>query len=154
MSSPPDFLISPKCCDFGKKDPAHEFFSAGKFDMNVVGVRKEEKGARSTIYTSCFDGGPGCANFRPIFWMTNAEKVLYCEHFGITRSDCYEVWGMKRTGCAGCPFGKEFVQEVALAETFEPKLALAMNNLFGASYDYTRRFLEFRKRKREAEKEG
>lgn len=73
--------------------------------------------------------------------------MVYCEHFGITRSDCYEVWGMKRTGCAGCPFGKEFNQEVALAETYEPKLAAAMNNLFGPSYEYTRRFMEFRKMK-------
>lgn len=147
MSSPPEFLISPKCCDYAKKDPAHDFLSTGKFDMNVVGVRKAEKGARSTAYTSCFDGGPGGANFRPLFWMTDAEKVAYCEHFAIIRSDCYEVWGMKRTGCAGCPFGKEFAEEVILAETFEPKMAVAMNRLFGPSYEYTQRFMEFRKTK-------
>ena len=79
--------------------------------------------------------------------MTDAEKIAYCEHFGITRSDCYEVWGMKRTGCAGCPFGKEFAEEVILAETFEPKMAVAMNRLFGPSYEYTQQFMEFRKMK-------
>jgi hypothetical protein len=66
------------------------------------------------------------------------------EHYGSTHSDCYEVWGMKRTGCAGCPFGKNFEGELALAEKYEPKFHKAMLNVFGASYDYTRRFLAFR----------
>lgn len=146
IAHPPDFRISPKCCDYAKKDPAHDYLDAGDFDMNCVGVRKAERGARSTSYTSCFDSGFCSADqFRPLFWMTDAQKDAYRKQFGILRSDCYEVWGMKRTGCACCPFGKEFEQELCLAEEYEPKLFRAAQAIFGKSYDYTRRFLEFRK---------
>lgn len=149
IANPPDFKISPKCCDFSKKDPAHKYLAAGDFDMNCVGVRKAERGARATSYTSCFDFGNCSADqFRPLFWMTDRQKDAYRKYFGIVRSDCYEVWGMKRTGCACCPFGKAFEQELNLAEKYEPKLFKAAQGIFGKSYDYTRRFIEFRKGKR------
>lgn len=51
----------------------------------------------------------------------------------------------KRTGCAGCPFGKDFENELKIIEEYEPKLYKAVNNIFGESYEYTRKFLEFRK---------
>lgn len=122
--------------------------------MNCVGVRKAERGARSTAYTSCFDEGFGgiAAQFRPLFWMTDGQKKAYCDHFGIIRSDCYEIWGMKRTGCACCPFGKEFEEELAMAESYEPKMALAAQNIFGPSYEYTRAFMAFRKQQKEEQK--
>ena len=85
--------------------------------------------------------------------MTDLQKDAYRRQFGIKRSDCYEVWGMKRTGCACCPFGKEFEQELSLAEKYEPKLFTAAQEIFGQSYDYTRRFMEFRKTKKRFFKE-
>jgi len=156
IAYPPDVPFSPKCCDYAKKDPAHDYLAAGDFDMNCVGVRKAERGAQATSYTSCFDSGWCCADqFRPLFWMTDSQKDAYRKQFGITRSDCYEVWGMKRTGCACCPFGKAFEQELSLAEKYEPKLFKAAQVIFGKSYDYTRRFMEFRKTlPKEAGKEG
>lgn len=158
IANPPQMRISPKCCDYAKKDPAHSYLAAGHFDMNCVGVRKQERGARATSYTSCFDvgwkaGTRGCDQFRPLFYMTDLQKDAYRRQFGIKRSDCYEVWGMKRTGCACCPFGKEFEQELSLAEKYEPKLFTAAQEIFGQSYDYTRRFMEFRKTKKRFFKE-
>lgn len=150
--NPPDFPISPVCCKYVKKDPAHKFLKDGKFDLNCTGIRKAEGGARSTTYKSCYDhifAGPD--NFRPIFWFTNQDKEVYREHYGIVRSDCYEVWCMKRTGCMGCPFGKDFEDELLMASQYEPEKYRAMNAIFGKSYEYTRKYLEFReKRKMEA----
>lgn len=147
IQNPPDFLISSKCCDYAKKDPARNFLKQGGFDMNCVGVRKSERGERSTAYTSCFDRGFGdlASQFRPLFWMTDKQKEEYREHFGLVRSDCYEAWGMKRTGCACCPFGKKFETELTLVQNYEPKLCSAAKAIFGPSYDYTRKFLAFRK---------
>lgn len=142
---PPDFNISQKCCLYAKKGPVKSFLRAHEFDLNCMGVRKAEGGQRSTKYKSCFDdvcGGPD--NYRPLFWWTDADKEAYRRHYGIVRSDCYEIWGMGRTGCAGCPFGKGFEDELELARMFEPKRHRAMLAVFGQSYDYTRRFLEFR----------
>lgn len=145
ISSPPRFKISARCCEWAKKKPAHDYLIAGGFDLNVTGVRKEEGGQRATAYKSCFDQNFGEAdNFRPIFWITDLDKDQYRRWYGIIRSDCYEVWGMERTGCAGCPFGKKFEQELELVRIFEPNRYRAMLAVFGESYDYTRRFLEFR----------
>ena len=51
----------------------------------------------------------------------------------------------KRTGCAGCPYGKDFEFELEVIKKYEPKLYNAVNNIFGDSYEYTRKYLEFRK---------
>ena len=51
---------------------------------------------------------------------------------------------MERTGCAGCPFGKDFDAELELVQKFEPKRYRAMMSVFGESYDYTREFMAFR----------
>lgn len=146
MFSPPDFKISQKCCLYAKKNPIKEFLNSG-FDLNCMGVRKAEGGQRSTKYKSCFDNvlfGPD--QYRPLFWWSDQDKEMYRRNYGIIRSDCYEVWGMKRTGCAGCPFGKDFEEELELVQLFEPKRYLSILSVFGKSYCYTRRFLEFRER--------
>lgn len=151
VSNPPEFKISPKCCDVVKKDPAHELLRSGCYDLNVVGVRRAEGGARSTAYTGCYDEVfEGADQYRPLFWTTDREKDAYRTHYGLRRSDCYEIWGMKRTGCAGCPFGKEFEGELRLAEQYEPKMYRAMLSIFGKSYEYTRQYLAFRKQTKEA----
>lgn len=142
---PPDFWISPKCCEYGKKKPAEKYIEAGGFDLNCTGVRKAEGGARATAYSTCYTKAlEGPDQYRPVFWFTDEDKREYDEHYGLTHSDCYKVWGMGRTGCAGCPFGKNFEEEIELAETHEPKFHKAMLKVFGKSYDYTRRFLTFR----------
>ena len=149
LENPPDFKISAKCCHYAKKEPVKKFMKAGDFDLNCVGIRKAEKGARATAHSTCYTqttSGPD--QYRPLFWFSDEDKAVYDQHYGIEHSDCYKVWGMKRTGCAGCPFGKEFEEELALAEKYEPKFYKAMMKVFGASYDYTRRYLEFRERKK------
>lgn len=147
LRNPPKFPVSAACCDRAKKRPSHDFLAAGGFDLNCTGIRKQEGGQRSTTYKSCFDNGHGgIDNYRPLFWWSVQDKELYRKHYGIILSDCYEVWGMKRTGCAGCPMGKGFDEELELAKFFEPKRYRAMLAVFGRSYEYTWRFLEFREK--------
>lgn len=144
---PPGFRVSAACCQWAKKMPAHDYLEAHKFGLNCTGIRRAEGGARSTSYTSCYDENWGKAdNYRPLFWWSDADKEVYRKRFGIVRSDCYEVWGMQRTGCAGCPFGKNFEEELELVQQFEPKQYRAMQAVFGQSYEYTRRFFDFRRK--------
>lgn len=146
IANPPDFKISNMCCHYAKKLPAKKFNESAECDLNCVGVRKAEGGVRSVRYKSCFDRtNAGADEYRPLFWLTDADKKVYDEHYGIKHSDCYEVWGMKRTGCAGCPFGRKFEEELELAKTYEPKFYKAMVSIFGKSYEYRRKFEEFRK---------
>ena len=144
IANPPDFPISADCCKCAKKDTAKQFTKEYKPDAVFMGVRQAENGARSTAYKNCFTPGEDHDNFRPIFWFTDEDKTTYKICFGITHSDCYEVYGLKRTGCAGCPFGSGFENELEIIREHEPKLYKAVNNIFGKSYDYTRRYREFK----------
>lgn len=54
---------------------------------------------------------------------------------------------MERTGCSGCPFARDFETEVALADKYEPKFSTAAQAVFSDSYEYTRKYREFRKQK-------
>ena len=158
VNNPPNFKISNICCKYAKKDVSHKLLSDFGYDLNIVGIRKAEGGARSTAYKSCFDENGKCKdntydNYRPIFWYKNSDKEEYDSHYGIEHSRCYTEYGLKRTGCAGCPYGRDFEQELTIIEKYEPKLFAAVNNIFGDSYEYTRRYREFCKRKNEEEKD-
>jgi hypothetical protein len=62
-------------------------------------------------------------------------------------SDCYEIYGLTRTGCVGCPFGSKFERELEIVSNYEPELSKAVNHIFGNSYRYCRRFKQFKENK-------
>lgn len=141
--------ISAKCCEKAKKEPATKYQKAHDFDLTVNGVRKAEKGARAEAFSTCFSeakAGSATASYRPLFWLSDADKLEYKECYVVVNSDCYEIWGMKRTGCPGCPYGKEFEQELELMQKYEPKFYRAAIKIFGDSYEYTRGYLRFREK--------
>lgn len=147
MRNPPTFKISDKCCFHTKKNMAHSFEKSGGFDLSCLGIRKSEGGVRAAAYTSCFsehDGG--IDRFRPVFYLRDEDKRCYCSHYNISHSRCYTEYGLSRTGCAGCPFGKGFEKELEIASEFEPNLAKAANSIFGKSYEYMRAYLRFREK--------
>lgn len=149
LVNPPDFSISSKCCKYAKKDVAHKFAKENSIGLMVTGIRKAEGGIRSSKYKGCFDADNG--NYRPLFRYTNADEKAYDELFGIKHSDCYEQWGFTRTGCVGCPYNKKFYEEEEeVIQEKEPKMYKAIQNIFGKSYEYTRRYRRFQK----AGKEG
>lgn len=144
IANPPTFKISNKCCQYAKKDVAHASVKDGNYDLSIMGVRKAEGGIRSSAYKSCFDETDvGCDNYRPLFWYKNEDKEDYVQVYGVEYSDCYTKYGLTRTGCAGCPFGRDFEFELDVIEKYEPKLFKAVNNIFGDSYEYTRKFKRF-----------
>ena len=145
--NPPDFPISDGCCKGAKKDLAHDCLREIKATINMVGIRKAEGGARATAYNSCFSEPSNkseAAQFRPLFFITDQDKKLYCERRGVVHSELYEKHGCLRTGCACCPFGSRFEQELQTAEQLEPRLAKAAKNIFGSAYEYTRAYREFK----------
>jgi len=145
IEHPPNFKISSACCKYAKKDLSKKIIKEGNYNLKIVGIRKAEGGQRATAYKNCFDNNTGeCDNYRPVFWYLNDTKKLYDNYFNVLHSDCYTVYGFKRTGCACCPFGGEDVEmELEAIKLHEPKLYKAVNNIFGKSYEYTRKYREF-----------
>ena len=154
IANPPTFRISNKCCTFAKKKVAIKFKKEGKFDLNVYGVRKAEGGARRGAYKNCFSSKEGeIPEYRPIFWYLEADKKKYEAHYNIVHSKCYTEYGLRRTGCAGCPYARAFEDELAVMEKFEPNLFKAVNNVFKDSYEYTRKYRNFVEEMRKKEHE-
>ena len=88
----------------------------------------------------------GCDNYRPLFWYKDSDKIDYENAYNVEHSDCYVVYALPRTGCAGCPFGRDFENELEVIQKYEPKLYKAVNFIFGDSYEYTRKYREFVKK--------
>lgn len=148
IANPPPFKISANCCKGAKKDNAKKYLSEYEADLNCIGVRKAEGGIRSVAYKTCFDlakGDETWDKYRPIFWYSDKDKEEFERIFDVCHSDCYTKYGLKRTGCACCPFGKDFYKELEILKEHEPKLYKAVNNIFGDSYEYTKGFINFRK---------
>lgn len=155
MENPPQFAISAQCCEWAKKKVSAKAEAEFKPDMIVVGVRKSEGGVRGGAYKTCYgyDQHKGMDAFRPLFWFTNADKEEYCKLFDIHHSLCYEAYGLKRTGCVGCPFGRNVLDELDVSALYEPKLYKACTTIFAESYEYTRQYREFVKKKKKEEGE-
>lgn len=143
--NPPNFKISQLCCKYAKKDLAHEKLKEG-YDLDVTGIRKSEGGVRATAYKSCFDNNFGSYDrYRPIFWFSDNDKLEYRKLFNVSNSKCYSLYGLQRTGCCGCPFGRNFEYELQILEKFEPKLYKAVMNIFKESYNYTRMYNDYKR---------
>lgn len=74
----------------------------------------------------------------------------YCAYYGVAHSKCYTDYGLVRTGCVGCPFGKRIGDEMSVLSQYEPRLYKAALAVFGKSYDYTQKYMDYRN-KRKAE---
>ena len=156
IESPPDFPISDGCCFGAKKSTAHDFAVEWQMKLNIQGVRKAEGGKRTAIQ-SCFtegNGKNGISTFRPIFWFKDDDKAFYEKTYDVRNSECYWHYGLKRTGCVGCPFGRNWQFELEVVKNYEPKLYKLCNAVFGKSYDYTLRYFAYRKKKEEEAKGG
>lgn len=138
---PPQFNISSKCCNFAKKDVSKNLINKYKIDLMIIGVRKAEGGIRATAYHNCFSEDlHGAAQYRPLWWYSNQDKLDYEQHCGIVHSDCYHTYGFRRTGCCCCPYGWThggLQKELNQTKRYEPNLYKAVNNIFKDSFEYT-----------------
>lgn len=144
IENPPWFKISGKCCDYAKKNVSKRFM--GFYDLKVMGIRKNEGGQRMTRYKSCFEEHKESYLYMPLFFWKNDDKREYEEFFGLRHSDCYDVYGFVRTGCACCPFGgiREVNKELKKIKQYEPNLYIAVKNIFADSYKYMRMYEDFK----------
>lgn len=145
ISNPPKFRISDKCCYYAKKRPSVMYMHSSNVEVQIIGVRKAEGGNRNVI-KNCFTHNDRYGSiYRPLFWFTDEDKRFYEHAFGVTHSACYEIYGLRRTGCVGCPYNLRLFDELRIVKMFEPNLYFAASRLFGDSYEYTQCFREWKK---------
>ena len=152
---PPDFQISAQCCDYCKKQVAHEAQKA--YEMIITGERRDEGGMRSVPRKDntalCFtETSDGQYRLRPLYYVTDKDKAWYKERFGIRYSDAYEVYGLTRTGCCGCSISYKAVEDLELIRPYEPNVVKAAWNIFGKSYEYRKKYNDYKSAKMMEEK--
>lgn len=136
-----NIIVSKKCCDVSKKKPLHEYHTQNGIDLIVTGERKSEGGQRAFSHESCFEiQKNGDHKYMPLWWWSDETKAAFKKAENIRYSDCYEVWGMKRTGCCGCPFNQNISDDLEKIATYEPNLFIACMRVFGQSYYLTDKF--------------
>lgn len=144
---PPDFQISAKCCDYCKKQLAHSVQKS--FEMIITGERRDEGGMRSVPRRDntalCFtETGDSQYRLRPLFYVSDKDKAWYKDRYGIRYSDAYEVYGLTRTGCCGCPISYKAVGDLELIRPYEPNVVKAAWNIFGKSYEYRAKYNQYK----------
>lgn len=152
---PPDFPISAKCCDYCKKQLAHGVQK--NYEMVITGERRDEGGMRSVPRKDntalCFtEASDGQYRLRPLYYVKDTDKAWYKDYYGIRYSDAYEVYGMKRTGCCGCPISYRAVEDLELIRQHEPNVVKAAWNIFGKSYEYRKKYNEYKAQRMQNEK--
>lgn len=152
---PPDFKISAKCCDYCKKQVAHNVQK--DYEMIITGERRDEGGMRSVPRQDntalCFtETSSGQYRLRPLYYVSDKDKTWYKETYGIRYSDAYEVYGLTRTGCCGCPISYKAIDDLEKIGKYEPNVVKAAWNIFGPSYLYRQKYNEYKKARMEKEK--
>ncbi len=152
---PPDFAISAKCCDYCKKQVAHRVQK--NYEMIITGERRDEGGMRSVPRKGdapmCFtETSSGQYRFRPLFYVSDADKAWYKETYGIRYSDAYEVYGLTRTGCCGCPISYKAIDDLEKIRPYEPNVVTAAWNIFGKSYEYRLKYNAYKESRMKAKK--
>ena len=95
----------------------------------------------------------GQYRLRPLYYVTDADKAWYRDYYGIRYSDAYEVYGLTRTGCCGCPISYKAVEDLEKIRPYEPNVVKAAYNIFGKSYAYREKYNAYKKRRMEEETE-
>jgi 3'-phosphoadenosine 5'-phosphosulfate sulfotransferase (PAPS reductase)/FAD synthetase len=152
---PPDFKISAECCTYCKKNVAHQIQMG--YDMVITGERRDEGGMRSVPRkdntSMCFtETASGQYRLRPLYYVSDADKAWYKEYYGLRYSDAYEVYGLTRTGCCGCPISYKAIADLELIRPYEPNLVKAAWNVFGKSYTYRQKYNAYKAERMEQEK--
>ena len=153
---PPDFQISAKCCDYCKKQVAHKVQK--NYEMVITGERRDEGGMRSVPRKDntalCFtETSSGRYRLRPLYYVSDKDKEWYKERYGIKYSDAYEVYGLTRTGCCGCPISYKAVEDLEKIQKYEPNVVKAAWNIFGKSYEYRMKYNEYKQMRMREEKD-
>ena len=153
--TPPCFKISADCCTYCKKNVAHKV-QAG-YEMIITGERRDEGGMRSVPRKDntalCFgEQANGQFRLRPLYYVSDADKAWYKEHYGIRYSDAYEVYGLTRTGCCGCSISHKAIEDLEKIAPYEPNIVKAAWAVFGDSYRYRQQYNEYKAKRMAEEK--
>ena len=118
--------VSNKCCKYNKERPMMNY---GKETGRkaIMGTRQNESRTRKAKYNKCLTAK---GNFTPLYDFSDELMDGLYKEYGIEVPYCYTY--LSRTGCGGCPYGRNTETELAML----PRLQRAQTiKFFKESYD-------------------
>lgn len=118
--------VSNKCCKYNKERPMMQY---GKETGRkaIMGTRQNESRTRKAKYNKCLTAK---GNFTPLYDFSDELMDGLYKEYGIEVPYCYTY--LSRTGCGGCPYGRNTETELAML----PRLQRAQTiKFFKESYD-------------------
>lgn len=118
--------VSNKCCYYNKELPMIRYGrETGR--KAIIGTRQGESKTRKAKYSKCLTAK---GNFTPLYDFSDELIDGIYSEYGIEIPNCYNY--LSRTGCGGCPYGRNTETELALL----PRLQrLNTVKYFRESYD-------------------
>lgn len=120
--------VSPKCCEYLKKKPFKIYEKQTK-RFAILGVRADEGVLRKTQYTSCFNKN---GKFTPIWDLDEETFNEIYKIYSIETPTIYKT--IDRTGCIGCPYGRQQGYDTALLYASDARIAF-IETYFKESYE-------------------
>ena len=120
--------VSNKCCKYNKERPMMKY---GKETGRkaIMGTRQNESRTRKAKYNKCLTAS---GNFTPLYDFSDELMDGLYREYNIEIPKCYTY--LSRTGCGGCPYGRNTGIETELAML--PRLQRAQTiKFFKESYD-------------------
>lgn len=118
--------VSNKCCYYNKELPMMRYGrNTGR--KPIIGVRQSESKTRKAKYETCLHTN---GSFTPIYDFSDVLMEDIYKAYQIQIPNCYIY--TTRTGCAGCPYGRNCETELALLPEIQRKHII---RYFKESYD-------------------
>ena len=120
--------VSNKCCKYNKERPMMQY---GKETGRkaIIGTRQSESKTRKAKYNKCLTAS---GNFTPLYDFSDELMDGLYKEYNIEIPKCYTY--LSRTGCGGCPYGRNTGIETELAML--PRLQRIQTiKFFKESYD-------------------
>lgn len=120
---------SSKCCDFLKKKPFADWQKENGIKGYITGIRSGEGGVRElNAIKRVENGGKLCTMTKgdyivkmPIIDWTDNDIEEFIKQYNMPLSKAYTEYGMKRTGCMGCPYSRTIAQDLEVLWDHEPQ---------------------------------
>lgn len=143
--------ISHQCCVKLKEEPLAEWGKEHNKTLAMVGIMRDEGGQRYDSQCLVFDKKGDLKRFQPLAPITKEWEEWFIEKYNIEICDIYKPpYSQERTGCKGCPFGKNLQAELDMLEKYFPAERKQCELIWGPVYEEYRR-LGYRLKQNELE---
>lgn len=131
--------VSNLCCRYNKELPMIRWGKEHNKNA-IMGVRQSESKTRKSKYNTCLKKN---GDFTPIYDMSDKLMDLIYDVYDIEVPKCYNY--LSRTGCAGCPYGRNTETELALLPALQRNKTIEYfkesYDVLGINYNYVQEIL-------------